>query len=98
MQSPDELKKGLELAKLLREQATALEKETIRAALAQSHGLPAYAAKLLGMNRLTLKDWLRRQHADVGAEARALREKEGYKGGNPDMYTYMSEGRIGKIQ
>lgn len=90
---PTELKKLLDRAQKLRADADALEKKVLRAALAASHGMPTFAAELLGINRQTVKDWLRRQHADVGAEARAMRTKEGYKGGNPHMYPFMSEGK-----
>jgi len=88
----ENLRAALSEVQKMRDAATALEKATIRVALAQSHHIPAFAAKLLGVPRQTMIDWLRRQHSDVGQEARQAREQEGYRGGNPHMYSYVGKG------
>ena len=84
--SSGDLKANMKCAADMRVQATSLEKITIRSALQRTHGLLAPASELLGIRHQTLKDWLRRQHIDLGAEARAMRAKIGYRGGNPDLY------------
>lgn len=81
-----EMREVLARAAALRKEASDLECSTIRSALEKSHWLPAYAADLLGINRLVLRDWLRRRYVELGKEAREMRVREGYRGGNPKLY------------
>lgn len=74
-------------ANALKEAWIAKEGEAIRAALVASDWFEQPAARLLGMNRSTLKRLITEggRHPTLGAEAAEKRAATGYKGGNPKL-------------
>lgn len=86
-----EIKAELHRAQELRDEANKVERAAIREALVQSQGMPSRAAALLGINKNSLLTMLRRQHSDLGHEARTMRKQAGYRGGNPNAYEWIPE-------